>query len=306
MDNNYSFSYVAGDLTIDKALLTVDANDAAKTYDGVAFAGGNGVTFAGFVNGDDDGDLGGLLTYGGTSQGAVDAGTYSITAGGYTSGNYTISYTDGVLSVGQARMVVTADPKNKVFGTTDPALTYTYLGTLYGKDAFTGGLVRDPGEAVGFYLINQGSLALSPNYALAFVGADFEITPAPLQAQLDLEDIYRTFEAFGGPASSFSVTILGLPGRPVGPTGAGAPGLDLADSLANIAPAAGGEGNENSVEAELAGVEPAAGGQTPSQANCWAQAVRQASSGAAVSYSFGNSMEEALNQTAACVEATDL
>ncbi|PWR17904.1 hypothetical protein DKG74_20285, partial [Zavarzinia aquatilis] len=96
---NYALTYVGADLTVIKRALTVTAADATKTYDGVAFAGGAGVTYAGFVAGEDAGDLGGTLSYGGAAQGAVNAGSYTITAGGLSSGNYAISYVAGSLTV---------------------------------------------------------------------------------------------------------------------------------------------------------------------------------------------------------------
>jgi hypothetical protein len=59
-----------------------------------------------------------------------------------------------------------ADPKAKTYGDADPAFTYTYTPALIGSDAFTGALSRDAGEHVGQYVISQGTLALSNNYAL--------------------------------------------------------------------------------------------------------------------------------------------
>jgi len=81
------------------AALTVTARDDEKTYDGEAYAGGNGVTYQGFVAGEDVNVLGGRLTYGGDAQGAVNAGEYRIRPGGLVSGNYAIEYVDGRLTV---------------------------------------------------------------------------------------------------------------------------------------------------------------------------------------------------------------
>ncbi|MBE7374441.1 MBG domain-containing protein, partial [Pseudomonas lopnurensis] len=88
-----------GTWVVDKASLVVTANDAAKTYDGIAFSGGNGVSYSGFVNDEDASVLGGSLSYAGSAQGAIDAGTYSIAADGLTADNYAISYADGTLSI---------------------------------------------------------------------------------------------------------------------------------------------------------------------------------------------------------------
>ncbi|MCE5211962.1 MAG: YDG domain-containing protein, partial [Deltaproteobacteria bacterium] len=85
--------------TIAPAALTVTANDDSKTYNGLAYSGGNGVTYSGFVDGQTESVLGGTLAYGGTSQGAVNVGSYTIIPSGLTSGNYTINYIDGTLSI---------------------------------------------------------------------------------------------------------------------------------------------------------------------------------------------------------------
>jgi len=96
---NYTISYVGGTLTITLAPLTATANAASKTYDGLAYTGGNGVAYSGFVNGETAALLGGALAWGGTGQGAVDIGSYTLIPSGLTSGNYTISFVDGVLAI---------------------------------------------------------------------------------------------------------------------------------------------------------------------------------------------------------------
>ncbi|WP_291069807.1 MBG domain-containing protein, partial [Empedobacter sp. UBA5924] len=69
--------------------------------------------------------------------------------------------------------------KSKVYGSTDPALTYQITaGKLIGTDQLTGSLARDAGENVGNYPITQGTLAASPNYNLTYQKADFAITKA--------------------------------------------------------------------------------------------------------------------------------
>src|SRR5262249_24468990 len=84
---------------ITKAALTVTANSYSKPYDGLAYSGGDGVSYAGFVNGETAAVLGGTLTYGGNAQGAINAGNYTITAKGLTSDNYDITYAPGTLTI---------------------------------------------------------------------------------------------------------------------------------------------------------------------------------------------------------------
>lgn len=98
--SNYAVTYADNtSSTIFPAALTVTANDASKTYDGIPYSGGNGVTYSGFVNGETPAVLGGALSYGGSSQGAVDPGDYSIVPGGLTSTNYNITFTPGTLVI---------------------------------------------------------------------------------------------------------------------------------------------------------------------------------------------------------------
>ncbi|MBJ7556301.1 GLUG motif-containing protein [Marinomonas spartinae] len=96
---NYTVHYVTGKFEVNPADLTVTANNATKTYDGLAYSGGNGVTYKGFVNNETRSALGGKLVYGGSSQGAINVGNYTIDVSGLTSGNYAITYVPGQLTV---------------------------------------------------------------------------------------------------------------------------------------------------------------------------------------------------------------
>ncbi|OGS81242.1 MAG: hypothetical protein A2Z94_03050 [Gallionellales bacterium GWA2_55_18] len=97
--SNYTFTGGTQVATITPAPLTVTANAAGKTYDGFAYSGGNGVSYVGFVNGENSSVLSGTLGYGGTAQGAVNAGSYAITPTGLTANNYSLAYIDGTLTI---------------------------------------------------------------------------------------------------------------------------------------------------------------------------------------------------------------
>jgi len=58
-------------------------------------------------------------------------------------------------------------------------------GTLVTGDTFSGALSRAAGENVGTYAIGQGTLALSTNYTLTYVGADFTINKRPVTINAD-------------------------------------------------------------------------------------------------------------------------
>ena len=105
---NYSLTGTTATTTADinPAALTVTAKDDHKIYSGVGYSGGNGVTYDGFVGGETSAVLGGALTYGGTSQGAVHMGTYGIYPQGLTSGNYDVSFVGGVLTIVRSQTIL--------------------------------------------------------------------------------------------------------------------------------------------------------------------------------------------------------
>src|SRR5439155_16199095 len=108
---NYTISYVAGTLTVTKASLTGTAEDKTKTY-----GAGNPaltVSYAGFVNGDTSASLGGTLSVTTAATAASPVATYPITASGHTSGNYTIAYVAGTMTVTKASLTGTAEDKTK-------------------------------------------------------------------------------------------------------------------------------------------------------------------------------------------------
>ncbi|WP_186758759.1 MBG domain-containing protein, partial [Echinicola salinicaeni] len=182
--SNYTISYVDGNFDITQAALTVTADDQSKVY-GIADPALT-VSYSGFVNGDDETALGGTLDV--SRATGEDVGTYAITASGYTSSNYTISYTDGSFEITQAALTVTADDQSKVYGTANPGLTVSYSGFVNGDDATAlGGTLdvsRATGEDVGNYVITASGYT-SSNYTISYVGGNFAITQAALTVTAD-------------------------------------------------------------------------------------------------------------------------
>jgi len=120
-------------------------------------------------------------TQGVTFNGALDradgedVGEYAIGKGTLSAVGYTIDFVEADLNITPKGITVTADPQTKVYGEADPPLTYTYIPALVDGDSFSGELIRDTGEDVGTYKINQGDLDAGPNYSIDFVGADLTI-----------------------------------------------------------------------------------------------------------------------------------
>src|SRR5262249_12033039 len=114
------------------------------------------------------------------SLSALHSGTYYVFARVIDKDGDYSEYSQQV-TVTPAPITVTAAAGSKVYGTADPALTYSITsGALVGSDVFTGTLSRVAGEHVSSYAIQRGTLALSTDYALTYIGADLTITTAPI------------------------------------------------------------------------------------------------------------------------------
>ncbi|SEG47188.1 MBG domain-containing protein, partial [Marinobacterium lutimaris] len=98
-DGNYELTFVDGALTIDKAPLIITANNLTWVLDGSAWRGGNGVIYRGFVKEEDASVLTGLLQWGGSSQGATEAGIFSLVPYGLDAANYTLTFNEGMLEI---------------------------------------------------------------------------------------------------------------------------------------------------------------------------------------------------------------
>lgn len=140
--SNYSLLNTTATTTADitSADLTVTANDDGKTYDGVAYSGGNGVAYSGFVNGEDSSVLGGSISYGGDSQGAVDAGTYTITVSGLSSENYEIAFMDGNLVINPLSSI-----NNTSLSDTSYLIIDALESNLLNSEKSFNGTAHDPG-----------------------------------------------------------------------------------------------------------------------------------------------------------------
>lgn len=101
-DANYSITYGNGTLTVNRAPLTITANDKTTIYGEPVPA--FDASYDGFVNGDTPAVLSGLTCAALDANGkpvspTTLAGTYTITCSGATAANYTISYQPGTLTV---------------------------------------------------------------------------------------------------------------------------------------------------------------------------------------------------------------
>jgi|GEM_PF-4836961 len=195
--------------------VTVTALAASKVYDGLAFTGGNGVTFAGFENGEDVTDLGGTLTYGGAAQGAINAGSYALTLSGLTSGNYVLSYAPGTLTVNKAALTVVAADASRLYGDANPAFTTTLTGFVNGQTLATSGVTGAGGattsattaSSVGTYtLVADAGTYAATNYVFTGrMNARLSVTPATLTVAAT-----SASREYGAANPTFAATVAGF------------------------------------------------------------------------------------------------
>ncbi|WP_198305778.1 YDG domain-containing protein [Arcobacter vandammei] len=131
-DKNYNLTFVDGKLTIDKADLTATLNDDSKTYYGVAYSGGKGVSYSGFVNNEDESVLSGSLSYSGDSQGATAVGTYTIDGSGLSAQNYDITYLAGDLNIKPAPAVDSNSEIRKIVDSIEPKILNNPIANIIG------------------------------------------------------------------------------------------------------------------------------------------------------------------------------
>ncbi|WP_183974586.1 beta strand repeat-containing protein, partial [Tunturiibacter gelidoferens] len=129
--SNYNVIYNNGTLTIGQAMLTVTAGSASRIY------GSPNPTFSatpvGAVNGDTF-----VFTESTTATSSSPVGNYAIVpvATGTNLADYNVTYVNGVLTVTQATLNVTAANASREYGTPNPTFTATTVGAVDG-DIFT-------------------------------------------------------------------------------------------------------------------------------------------------------------------------
>jgi hypothetical protein len=186
-DNDALYESVSGDNTINvnKAPLTVFAVNDTIVYGGPIPE--LNVSYSGFVNGDDAGALSVEPVASLAAGDGINAGDYTISLSVTSSNDYEITYQTGVFVVEKAPLTVTAHKQTKVYGESNPVLTFEYDGFV-NNDGIN---VLDE-EPVAVTIIDELSNAGSytgaitftggedNNYKFDFVPGDVEITKATL------------------------------------------------------------------------------------------------------------------------------
>ncbi len=226
---NYDIVYNAGVLTVNRAALTITADNSKKVYGQAnpAFT----ARYAGFVNGDGPASVFNLKVTSSAGN-SSPAGTYPIAPSGAESANYVISFVNGQLTVDKAALTIVADNKSRAYGAASPAFTATYQGLILGDTATSvSGLsltsVATSASAVGSYEI-VASKAVSSNYTIAYVSGLLAVTKARLTISAD-----NKTKTYGAALPDWTPSFSGLVN---GDTAAVVSGLSLSSTATASSP----------------------------------------------------------------------
>ncbi len=192
---NYNITIDNNVLTITKKAVTVTADNKSKVY-GEADPELS-ATVEGLVEGDE-------LNVSLVRAEGENVGTYAITAYAEDA-NYDITFVAGVLTITKKALTVKLDAQTKVYGETDPELTYIVDGLANDdtEDALNITASREEGEDVGEYAITAE--VQSDNYEVEIVEAKLSITKKALTVTLDAQT-----KVYGDADPELTYTVDGL------------------------------------------------------------------------------------------------
>ncbi len=179
----YDIVYEVGTVTIDPASLIITASDGSMVYGGTVPT----ITpsYSGFVNGDDTGDFITPPMCGTAATSSSPAGSYASSCWGATIPNYEITYEEGLVTVEQATLTITASDGSMTYGGTVPTITPSYSGFISGEGPAdlttlpTCGTTATSSSGVGNYL-SSCSGAVDPNYDIQYVDGTVTVEAAAL------------------------------------------------------------------------------------------------------------------------------
>ena len=192
MYDGYTYPLLRGFMTP----LTVAANGATMTYDQQTYSGGNGVTYSVTPNA----NLLGTLAYGGTSQGAINAGTYTIVPGGLYSNQqgYAITFAGGTLTINPLALTgASIASAGSIYGAPVTPGTVSFSNLFPGDVVTSAVSIVNPAYS-GSNHLNAGGYAQSASSTLSGANA---------------EDY--TFAGYTTPTNTYTVSQLALTGASI-------------------------------------------------------------------------------------------
>jgi filamentous hemagglutinin family protein len=198
---NYTISYSNGALTVNPAGLNVTANNASKTYGQTFTFNGTEFISTGLQNSETIGSVS-LTSTGAVNTANVAGGPYNILAsnaigGTFNAANYSISYSNGALTVNPANLNVTANNASKIYGQ-----TVTFNGTEFVPTGLQNSETVGSVTLTSAGAINTANVAGSPytivpsnaaggsftptNYSITYSNGVLGVNPATLTYAADV------------------------------------------------------------------------------------------------------------------------
>lgn len=181
--SNYHSVSGSQTVTITKASLTVAADDATIAYNDPIPE--YTVTYSGFVNGETEDVLSGMLAFDCAYAVGSAVDTYPIAPSGLTSENYEITFESGTLTVEKARGLATVTIEDWTFGetaktpisetSTNQGMTPVYTYAVKGEESYSATV---PASA-GSYTVKV-TYAATESYTEAVATADFTVEQATI------------------------------------------------------------------------------------------------------------------------------
>lgn len=195
---NYKLAYRAGVLTINKAPLTVVAENVERMYgdSNPAFTR----SYLGFkLNDTESSAFSSLPKLSCAATKTSDAGTYPITVTGGTSYNYDIvAYENGTLTVTKAPLVLSVNDKSRLYYEDNPTFDFSLTGLRNGDVLSCLSVIpkyecqANKSSVVGNYTVVPFG-AESKNYSIEYRNGTLSILPRQLQASVgNYSKVYGT------------------------------------------------------------------------------------------------------------------
>ncbi len=210
---NYTFNYVNGTLTVDKAPLIVIGNNASRGYGAPdpSFS----ATMIGLVNKDD-------ITYTLSSTAAPTSGPgiyeIQLDLNDPTGrlGLYDLTLVGGLLTIDKASVIGTVQSESRIYGQDNPSFSVSYSSFANGDTAsvlsgflsyacVNGPVAVDRTTGVGSYPIHVTAGQTSPNYTVTYVDGTLAVNPADLTVTAQ-----GATRLYGAANPGFSVNITGF------------------------------------------------------------------------------------------------
>jgi HSP20 family molecular chaperone IbpA len=190
---------------VDKATLTVTANDESREY------GEANPNFTGTLTGVKNNDPV-TASYTSAATPSSDVGSYpivaSVNATAAVLANYEVSATDGTLTVTKAPLTIKANDESREYGETNPTFSGSIVSGLKNGDALsvTASSSATAASDVGTYdIVPELSGAKASNYDVTAQNGTLTVTPAPLSAEAN-----NASRKYGEANPTFTGTLTGV------------------------------------------------------------------------------------------------